>query len=120
MLIAVVSLWFNADARLWAAGFDFAGHAHGAGAYSAGAHALHNPAAGYAAGHDHGVAPAGDAQGKVALDHSICSAHCVPAVMAVGVQATPPRHFARLAISRFSGPPGRRADPPLIPPEYRS
>ncbi|WP_430437440.1 hypothetical protein [Oceanibaculum nanhaiense] len=107
MLIAVVSLWFNADAGLLASGFGPAGHEHG-------------PVAEHAEGHDHGTAPAGDTQGTATLDHSICSAHCVPAVIAIAMQSMPPQHFDRVAISRLPGPPGRRADPPLIPPEYRS
>jgi hypothetical protein len=120
VLIAVLSLWFNADVRLWAAGLDLAGQAQGAEAQPAAAHALYGHAAGHSLGHDHGAAPAGDTQDSATLDHSICSAHCVPAVIAIAVQSMPPQHFDRVAISRLPGPPGRRADPPLIPPEYRS
>ncbi|WP_040708449.1 hypothetical protein [Oceanibaculum indicum] len=120
MLIAVLSLWFNADMRLWAAGFDPAGQAQGTEAHSAGGHALHGNVAAHPQGHHHGGEPEGDGQGNITLDHSICSAHCVPAVMGLAAQAMPPQHFDRVAISRLPGPPGHRADPPLIPPEYRT
>ncbi|WP_217895533.1 hypothetical protein, partial [Oceanibaculum nanhaiense] len=120
VLIAVVSLWFNADAGLLASGFGSAGQAQGAEAHSAGAHALHGHVPAHPHGYDHGGVPEGDTQGNTTLDHSICSAHCVPAVMGLAAQAMPPQHFDRVAISRLPGPPGHRADPPLIPPEYRS
>ncbi|KZD12380.1 hypothetical protein [Oceanibaculum pacificum] len=120
MLIAVLSLWFNADVRLWAAGFDLASQAQGTEAHSAGTHALHGNVAAHPQGHHHGGEPDDDGQGNSALDHSICSAHCVPAVMTIAVQSMPPQHFDRLVPPLLPGPPGRRADPPLIPPEYQS
>ncbi|MFN3461040.1 MAG: hypothetical protein ACK4ZN_08530 [Oceanibaculum sp.] len=120
MLIAVVSLWFNADAGLLASGFGSAVQAQSAETQPAGAYSLHGHAAGHPQGHDHAAVPEGDTQGNTTLDHSICSAHCVPAVMGFATQAMPPQHFDRVAISRLPGPPGHRADPPLIPPEYRS
>ncbi|MBU0726678.1 MAG: hypothetical protein KJ904_05475 [Alphaproteobacteria bacterium] len=117
MLIALVSLWFNADAGLLASGFGPAGQAHHVDAPVG--HSL-GPVAEHAEGHDQGTAPAGDTQGNTMLDHSICSAHCVPGLMGLAAQAIPPQDFDRVAISRLSTPPGRRTDPPLIPPEYRS
>lgn len=116
VLIAVLSLWFNADARLLAAEFSPASNAHGGEAHGLAAHD-HGPAHG---GNGHGSPPAGDDQGDTGLDHSICSAHCVPAIMTVTAQAIPLQRFDRIAISRLPGPPGHRADPPLIPPEHRS
>lgn len=106
--------------RLWAAGFDLAGQVQGTEAHSAGTHALHGNVAAHPQGHGHDAVPEGDGQGNTTLDHSICSAHCVPAVMAIAVQSMPPQHFDRLVPALLPGPPGRRADPPLIPPEYQS
>ena len=120
VLIAVLSLWFNADMRLWAACLAPASHAQGTEAQSGGTHDLHGHVVGHSHGHHHGGEPEGDGQGNTTLDHSICSAHCVPAVMAIAVQSMPPQHFDRITLARLPGPPGRRADPPLIPPEYRS
>ncbi|MFO7482515.1 hypothetical protein [Oceanibaculum nanhaiense] len=121
MLIAVVSLWFNTDAGLLASGFGSAGQAHGAGAHPAGAHSMDGHIVKHPQGHhDHAAVLEGGTQSNTTLDHSICSAHCVPAVMGFAAQAVPPQHFDRITLARLPGPPGRRADPPLIPPEYRS
>ncbi|MBU0723720.1 MAG: hypothetical protein KJ904_04975 [Alphaproteobacteria bacterium] len=113
MLIAVLSLWFNADGRLLAAAFGPAGEAQALAAADHG----HAPVQ---VGHEHGGAPAGDDQGDASLDHTICSAHCVPAIVAMAAQALPSERFDRIAIARLPDPSGCRADPPLIPPKHRS
>lgn len=116
MLVAILSLWFNADAGLLAAGFGPAGAAH---AIEIGDGPAPEQAPAQAAQQAHAAASAGE-HGDAEPGHGVCFAHCVPAVMAVAAQPAPPQDFHRIGFTRLPEPPGHRVDPPAIPPEYPS